>query len=226
MANFGERERLTVDRAPVGRLLPPGARADRAARRLMHRGGAHRRAGRPRPTASGWPAGPGWGSRAPVRRPPRQRRDLLRRRDRPAHTTRHHVNGNTVVGAARRTPSSPPSSRRPRRPSSTACSQAPTVTGRAGNTSPQGLPADRAARAASPSHAARSVRWPDAARGDLPRTAVRRARAARRTRPGTRLRVDARQGPARPARVPGRRARLLRRDLARLRGSGRSCATS
>ena len=46
MTNFGERDRLTVDGVPVGRLLP-GGRRPREAGRLVHRRRGHRRAGRP-----------------------------------------------------------------------------------------------------------------------------------------------------------------------------------
>ena len=46
MTNFGEQDRLTIDGVPVGRLLPPDRRRGRlgAARRVVHRRRAHRRA--------------------------------------------------------------------------------------------------------------------------------------------------------------------------------------
>ena len=47
MTNFGERDRLTVDGVPVGRLLPDGAPDAGEAGRLLHRRRRHRRAGRP-----------------------------------------------------------------------------------------------------------------------------------------------------------------------------------
>ena len=59
MTNFGERDRLTVDGVPVGRLLRRLARAGEAGR-LLHRRRRDRCARSTRPGASGWPGGSGW----------------------------------------------------------------------------------------------------------------------------------------------------------------------
>ena len=148
MCNFGERERLTVDGVPVGRLLPlrpegenaapfagscivivltdaPLTSHDLPAPGRAGPGSAWRGPGRPRttdPARSSWPPRPVCGRRAATSAP---------------------------IAAAAVTPSAEPTSTRSSRRSSTpprsrcsiACCRRETVTGRSGNTSP-GLPAD------------------------------------------------------------------------------------